>query len=549
MPALLALRAAGAAPAAPPARRLRSWAQQLDHVWGRCDQARAYPHGGRGCYLEDGETCSGRLSDGPGDADVEIVLGNLPASTPDKPVHLTFWAPYESLHSYDPLESHLNAAIYKRFIDSFPKYYDAEFNGGNVPVNESGFATIRIRDPALYIIYPYLSMPHAHLRVCSSESGGSVAMRPDTLVFGIGEQWVSTKSQDSRIQVLSARAYEAGATGSTDAVEYDIPQPYTYVSAIHHPDSEEPVGATTTAAIVATESQSPELSQMIETAKEALDLDALTHSPVYGCFLENQYYSHYEDECVDECAAGEAVAVAHGQCVRAEVLGAAASFRAEWEMEVHCSDLCGADAANETLHTVRLDAAGLLDVPFQEVTDVSMQWVEAAGRRLTGHEAARVLLLQVSVTTRRVPADVGAPLLGALLLGAPAASALLQVQVVSVEQLSTLVEIDPDLSMGEGSDPYEQAYEYLEPSAGGRAREAAAGSAVPAAVIAAIAFCAVLLGALLGAAIYWRRQRARLARDVVASKVADPWDEVPGVRATEIGQPDVEENNTGAGVL
>lgn len=554
--ALLAFRAAGTAPAGA-GRGLKSLPQQVDHIWGRCDQERQYPHGGSGCYLEDGETCSGRLSDGPADADVEVVLGNLPASTPDVPVHLTFWAPYESTRSYDPLQSHLNASIYLGFLQSWPKYYDAEFNGGNVPVNESGFATIRIRDPAIYIMHPYLTMPHAYLRVCYSESGDSVVMKPDTLLFGIGEQWVSTKSQDSRIQVVSARAYEASA----DAVTYDIPHPYAYVSAIHHPDqddeeeiSEETEGVSTTA--VTTESPSPELSQMIETAKEALDLDALTYSPVYGCFLENQYYSHYEDGCVDKCegvagayAEGEAVVVAHGQCVRAEVLEDAESFRAEWEVEVHCSDLCGSDAANETLHTVRLEAAGLLDVPFQEVTDVSMQWVEAAaGRRL--EQEVRALVLQVSVTTRRVAADVAEPLLGALLTEAPAASALLQMQVASVEQLSSPVDIDPDLSMGEGSDPYEAAYEYVEPSADGSAgEEAAAGSAMPAVIIAVVATCAVLLGALIGATIYWRRQRARLARDVAASKVEDPWEAVPGVMATEIGQPDQEENNTGAGVL
>ncbi|CAK0788188.1 unnamed protein product [Prorocentrum cordatum] len=397
-------------------------------------------------------------------------------------------------------------------------------------------------------------MPHAYLRVCYSESGDSVVMHQDTLLFGIGEQWVSTKSQDSRIQVASARAYEAGQTDPTDAVAYDIPHPYAYVHAIHHQDqddseeiSQELGGVTTTAATVTTEPQSPELSQMIEAAKEALDLDALTYSPVYGCFLENQYYSHHEDECVDECADGEAVA--HGQCVRAEVLDVAASFQAEWELGVHCSDLCGADAANETLHTVRLRAAGLLDVPFQEVTAVSMQWAEAAARRL--EQEARVLVLQVSVTTRRVSADVGEPLLGALLTEAPAASGLLQLQVVSVEQLSGPVDVDPDLSMGEGSDPYELAYEYLEPSEA--EREAAAGnllrSLVLAAAAATAAATAVLLGAVLGVLLWRKRLRARRAREVVASKVADPWDAVPGVQATEIGQPDVEENNTGAGVL
>jgi len=188
------------------------------------------------------------------------------------------------------------------------------------------------------------------------------------------------------------------------------------------------------------------------------------------------------------------------------------------------------------------------DVPFQEVTDVSMQWVEAAaGRRL--EQEARALVLQVSVTTRRVTADVAEPLLGALLTEAPAASALLQMQVVSVEKMSSPVDIDPDLSMGAGSDPYEAAYQYLEPSADGTAGETAAGSSMPAVIIAAVATCAVLLGAVLGAAFYWRRQRASLAREAVASKVADPWDGVPGVQATEIGQPDAEENNTGAGVL
>ena len=47
------------------------------------------------------------------------------------------------------------------------------------------------------------------------------------------------------------------------------------------------------------------------TESTHLDLDALMFSPLHPCFLNNKFYSHYEDACVEWCA-GAALGSGHG---------------------------------------------------------------------------------------------------------------------------------------------------------------------------------------------------------------------------------------------
>eukprot|EP00419_Tripos_fusus_P071542 CAMPEP_0172876880 /NCGR_PEP_ID=MMETSP1075-20121228/105492_1 /TAXON_ID=2916 /ORGANISM="Ceratium fusus, Strain PA161109" /LENGTH=62 /DNA_ID=CAMNT_0013728315 /DNA_START=1 /DNA_END=186 /DNA_ORIENTATION=+ len=53
---------------------------------------------------------------------------------------------------------------------------------------------------------------------------------------------------------------------------------------------------------------------LIDAAKDALSLNALEFSPVYECFLENQFFDHFSSDCTERCPRNSEVA--HGQCAR-----------------------------------------------------------------------------------------------------------------------------------------------------------------------------------------------------------------------------------------
>ena len=52
--------------------------------------------------------------------------------------------------------------------DAYPKYGDADFNGGNQLVGTDGKVTIRVQAPSTYFVTNWISVPHVHLRVCSN---------------------------------------------------------------------------------------------------------------------------------------------------------------------------------------------------------------------------------------------------------------------------------------------------------------------------------------------------------------------------------------------
>lgn len=523
-------------------RRLRFVSHYYDHIWGWCDSSEL-TESGLGCYLNDNTTCSSHLSDGPEDADVEVVLGNLPNGS-----HLQFWAAYESTGAYQILDSPVGVSVYIHYLDAFPKFWKPEFNGGNVAVNQTGHATIRVRRPAVYLIHPYLfpAPVHVQLRVCH---GDNVIMYPDRLHFD-GNVSVRTKSQDDPITVVSATPYQ----GQTpDGVAYNIAAPWGYVHGIVYSSGDDGVSTTP---------YTGEISTEIQTAKDALDTSGLEDSPVYDCFLRNQYFSHIQNGCVDECLESEDAE--HGQCARKEQYDGSANFFVKWILEVACTNLCGRDAAQETLHRVRLQAAMLLDVPFQEVAEVILHWQEASsGRRL--QVSTRTLELQVTVSTRRWTVEAGRGELDNLIgQNAVRASSLLQLPVKTVTGYSYADPLDASNvdNIGFGTDPYEPAYQFVTPERIG-GDDSVDENSETVVLVVGLSLGAVALGSILGGGLFCRHQRSRRRREqreVVEGKVADPFEgdappAAPGPVPTEIGQTNTAEvveegsNNQGAGVL
>ena len=59
-------------------------------------------------------------------------------------------------------------AVYGWMTDAYPKYGDADFNGGNQLVGTDGKVTIRVQAPSTYFVTNWISVPHVYLRVCSN---------------------------------------------------------------------------------------------------------------------------------------------------------------------------------------------------------------------------------------------------------------------------------------------------------------------------------------------------------------------------------------------
>lgn len=575
-------------------RSLFSYSQVAQHIWGRCDQL---DRGMTGCSLGSDVKCMDHLSDGPDDADVEIHLGNLPPSTIDEEVHLQWWSPRRSPTRYEPLVSPLGVTVYRCMADAYAKFFEPHFNGGNVRVSENGTAVIRVRAPATYFVWKYLAVPHIHLRLCRGESFAQNVS--DAFYFGLNDTWVSTGSQESEIQVLATRPYNATAPKLESPT---IPRPEAVIVSIidnrERTTSLDP--STTTLAPVAssttplepntsslapvasssssttpeattpsttpeattpeattpqptpTEPEDPARGATIDAARDALDLDALEFSPVYLCLLEEQFFDHFTSDCVESCA--QDAALVNGQCVRQETEESPVSLQATWKLEVQCGQRCWHDKKNQTLHNIRLSIAGLLDVPFQEVEQVSVSFLlPSDGRRLSAFSSTRTGYLEARVSTRRVRDEVGKQMLDGYLEDAAFASQLLGMDVRSVEQVVTgSVEItdanSETLIMGTDNDPYAPAYDEAANTAGDPTSPGASSvlGFLPTAAIVGIACGVVVLGVFFGLFIWYRRrQQARGApvaqgNKAVEGKAVDG--EAVGGKAVEEPQQHYEEN-------
>lgn len=159
-------------------RKLWDVAAELTHIWGRCERWDAKVSG---CKFGSQDKCSDYYSEGPLQPDLEITLGNITPSRPGHDVHLAWWAPRRSVTEWNPRHSYDGCAVYFRMADAYPDFSNFDFNGGNVLVSRNGTATIRVKNPASYIVDQFVAYPHIHMRVCSNESYAHTTQ--DAVVF------------------------------------------------------------------------------------------------------------------------------------------------------------------------------------------------------------------------------------------------------------------------------------------------------------------------------------------------------------------------------
>jgi hypothetical protein len=251
---------------------------------------------------------------------------------------------------------------------------------------------------------------------------------------------------------------------------------------------------------------------VLDAAAEELLLDALEFSPVYECLSEQNVFDHFAGDCADECP-GHADLHA-GQCVLPKQEGEAVLLTASWQLEVHCEDLCGKSMEKETLHNIRLSVAGHLDIPFQEVAEASLIWPTANGRRLTG---GMQVVLSVKVSTERYDLDVGVTSLGAFVDSLGHASQLLGMEVTG----ATLLADDPEGGAGSNadgswtitsdSDPFELAYDALQPRGDSDADARATEETLANPIVIAAVVGALVCGGLFGL-LSWKLRQWRLGK-------------------------------------
>mmetsp|Transcript_78829 Transcript_78829/g.218025 ORF Transcript_78829/g.218025 Transcript_78829/m.218025 type:complete len:545 (+) Transcript_78829:66-1700(+) len=495
------------------------FSSDLMHIWGACDRMDRYMSR---CDMPGNTTCSDRLSDGPDDADVEIRLGNLTPSRPGSAVHLQWWAPRRSPTTYDPLKGPVNCSVYSDLRKAYPKYHEGSFNGGNVRVSEAGEAVIRVRAPATYYVWQYIAVPHVHLRLCHGEA--SVQNIENSVIFDLNETWVARGKSAEHIEILSAQPYVQRSGGESTVA----PKPEAVIVGVLRGER----GTTTLAPEAVTTTTLDEAAEhravLIDSAKEALDLDALEFSPVYLCLMEEQFFDHFSSNCAESCPEGSAVS--HGQCVREETADEPAELETMWKLEIACSEPCWHDKKHVSLHKLRLSLAGHLDIPFQEV-EVTMGFADSTDRRLLD---TRVAYLTASVSSDRMSADEGGSLLRSFVTDEAFLAQLLGLQVRSAVVMpeATAESVEDATTMGQGSDPYDPAYAALETPAPSPSRvETPVGEALgmlPPAAIGGIAAGLVVLAAGIGGAIFWRRRRQRRAQASAAAKGGKAVEEADG---------------------
>mmetsp|Transcript_130253 Transcript_130253/g.259804 ORF Transcript_130253/g.259804 Transcript_130253/m.259804 type:complete len:591 (+) Transcript_130253:76-1848(+) len=540
-------------------RQLFHWSTQRRTIWGHCD------HLDReitGCHVQG--SCSDYLSPGPEDADVEVTLAGLPASTASNPVHLHWWAARRSPSAWNPLESPKGAAVYRSMTDAYPKFFEPAFNGGNVLVDNNGQATIRVRAPAAYMVPPYLAIPNIKLRLCQNTT--FMQHVADKFVFGMKEQWLETGPKTRGMKILHMKKYSPrpgtprpNASQPLSALNWKklqpIPHGYIYnckrrksTEIIPDPVTTAMVTTTTVAATASTGAiattmaitpaatttmvKQPPIQGLdaldLEAARDALDLDALEFSPVYICLSRGQVFDHFTDDCANSCSEG--TVAKHGQCVRPLTKKGTVLLSADWQLQLVCSPTCTLDKTNMTLHGLRLSIAGHLDVPFQEIEDVVYGYEKLGARRLAS-TTNRVLHLRVMVRTGRLLKTDGTVLLTTWLSGEDHASELLGLQVKGVSNTGTGTGsgFTQEGNIGAKNDPYAPAYEKIEDivdssnatfSTHGTVVNEDTGLGIPG-VIGGIAGSIVFIGIVAGAGLFFHRRRMRLkaAREAQNNKL------------------------------
>lgn len=388
--------------------------------------------------------------------------------------------------------------------DAYPLYNASDFNGGNARVNENGEVTLRFQSPSTYFVTHWISVPHVHLRVCSNDSHAHTTK--DAIVFTkngvelVGGEQGSTMHL-KRVTNLTAFTH---ALGSGTVLSAEVAGTLTF--------KEEGAATSTTL------SPDDGRQKIIDDAKDRMNLDALEFSPVYQCFEQGQLFDHFTGDCTDSCS--DSVALAHGQCVRAESESEAATLSSTWALKANCNSKCWETWKNVTLHNARLALAGQLDIPFQEVTKAALvfQGDDSGGRRLS-EERKGVLQLQVS--TKRLPSKEAERLIRTFL---PSQSetgeifnfAVSEISMTGMDAAGTWKDMTNGNTvvtdyMGNDNDPYQSAYTENQPQrSGGGGVQSIGGipvSGLPPEVIISIAVVVVVTGALFGFYLWCRRRK------------------------------------------
>mmetsp|Transcript_130335 Transcript_130335/g.325095 ORF Transcript_130335/g.325095 Transcript_130335/m.325095 type:complete len:593 (-) Transcript_130335:389-2167(-) len=530
---------------------LRS-SRRLDHaegeyIWGICDD---WTHNVTGCSLDDDMKCSSYLSPGPEDADVEIMIHQLPPSVEGKEVHLHWWSPRKSPFEYDPLKSPHGCAVYWDMRKAYPKHDEAEFNGGNVRVSENGTAMIRVRQPSTYRVHRWVLYPHIHIRLCSGENFAHA--HPDQVFFSRGGpiyvRGVHGHNHSAARQMLEKAMYAAGHEPSGPRETSSTLEPSS--SSL---DGDELAQVPNNAGDGGTDgillSDTSGLDDLrIQDAKEALDLDALEFSPVYQCLLEGTFFSYYSSKCVESCPPEAEVHV--GQCVRKNSAATAVTLKAVWALDLACDETCWHDKLTVTLHHVRIAVADQLRIPFQEVEHASLGLALAASRRLSDGTEIQEAMLQVRVQSRRVEAAVDGPLLKALLGRPEDASWLLGFDVHGVSVASEEEWKEEGYTvLTDSSDPYSQAYnDEVKQNGGGATSGVLPMEFLPVEVIIGIAIAVVLIGTAIVFYLYRRRKVVTLqAREgqipVVTGRPTKTVDDDGPTKPSTVGVPTADDDD------
>lgn len=495
------------------------------------------------------DDCSAHLSDGPADADVQVHLAGLTPSTAERKAYLHWWSPRRSVSVYDPLAGPVNCSVYSSMVQAYAQYDAADFNGGNVLVSESGEAVIRFRSPATYFVWKWTATPHVHLRICNGEEAGRHGghgghghghhgkhhkFRPGKQSLMLAEQgpWISSK--DNQMRVVEAKPY-AGRDASAVPVSTAGSSPIGIIAGVDCRDRcsrnsialvEQPTTTTLSA---------ERRSVMIESAREALNLDALEFSPVYSCLLQEEFFDQFTDGCVDTCRSG--ATIARGQCVRPTLEVRAANVSASWKLSMQADDSAWQQAKNVSLHTLRLSIAGLLDIPFQEV-EVTVGFADAAAARRLVDVPWRETHVQATVNTQRMTAGQADRLLRQFGQDADTMSEILGFPVSFTATASAPPPRDRlrnASTMGQSSDPYDPAYSAAEekPRSGNPVMPGqTVFDTLPFEAILGICAAILILALVFVGALLIKRRRARAAQAASANK--------------EVGNNKVEEDNNKA---
>jgi len=261
----------------------------------------------------------------------------------------------------------------------------------------------------------------------------------------------------------------------------------------------------------------------------AMNLDALEFSPIYQCFLDNQFFDYFSSDCVTECP--ETASEAYGQCVRPVMQPKNTTLRAVWSLKVQCTDKCLQNGKDQRLHYTRLALADMLDIPFQEVVKVGFVFtgIAVSSRRLASDPTAE---FQVLIVTQRIDQAEAVTLLTSFLADAREASDIFgfPVDEVAPPELSldsawkepspvssTATNGTESISVSEvlsnSTDPYQRAYDREAPRGSVNNFAGLPVGALPAEAIIGLSGAVVLFGICFGVGAWWRRKRNRLLRD------------------------------------